>query len=780
MAKSVSLVPGVLSSDLNFASGVLLVEYAPDLDPREAAAAVVRRAGHGIEPLDVRAGEGTAAFVLEDRDCDDCAAEVREALGVLPGVTAVGFELAARRMNVTFDPRVVSVGELGAAMASIGVRAHLENRAMVAEEARGRWWRENRTELAVQAGGGLIVLAWLLGRAGFPEWSVASCYALAIVASGTVTWRRAMISLQARTVDMNVLMSIAVIGAIALGQWSEAAAVIWLFALGGLLESRSLARTRRSIRDLMDIAPPIARVRRSDAIVEVAPVDVLLGETLVVRPGERIALDGTVAMGASAVDESPITGESIPVDKHEGDAVYAGSLATTGVIEVTVTATAKDTTLARIVYLVEEAQASKAPSQRLVDRFTRWYTPAVVILSAAVAFLPPLVGRILGVDVGTFGEWFYRGLVVLVVSCPCALVISTPVAIVSAISRAAKDGVLVKGGVFLELAGRVKAMAFDKTGTLTHGMPILADVEVLDGSDPSAFVAITAALERHSTHPLARAVVRAAGDSAGHVRVEGFTDVPGIGVRGVVEGATYEIGGTRVLDLLADTVARPGIEAVARQEAAGRTALVLVRDGVPVGVIGVADEVRAEAPEVTHELYELGVRHIVMLTGDNERTAEAVARSAGVRDVRARLLPQEKTEAVVDLQRRYGAVAMTGDGINDAPALAAADVGIAMGAAGSDTALETADVALMADDLSALPGFMRLSRRTVSVIRQNVAFSIAVKAITLVLAVFGVATLWLAVFADMGVALLVIANSMRLLRRAGRRVDAGNTSVVGA
>jgi Cd2+/Zn2+-exporting ATPase len=775
VAKSVSQVPGVVSSDLNFASGVLLLEFASGSDPREAALAVVRRAGHGIEPLEMRAEQGFALIELVDRQCADCASEVRTVLEAIPGVAGVLFDPGTRRFKVTFDPRAVSTPALLEAMGGAGLPARVVRKAESVEGRRTRW-SETRTEMAVALGAALILLAWALGWFVPQAWVARAVYALAILASGTVTWRRALVSLRARTVDMNVLMSVAVVGAVAIGHWSEAASVIWLFALGGLLESRALARTRRSIRDLMDLAPPKALVRRGEEVVEVTPADVGLAERLVVRPGSRIALDGTVTSGVSAVDESPITGESIPVEKRAGDVVFAGSLNTTGLIEVAVTARADDTTLAHIVYLVEEAQASRAPSQQLVDRFTRWYTPAVVAMSAAVAVIPPLAQPMLGVDLGSFHEWLYRGLVVLVVACPCALVISTPVAIVSAISRAARDGVLVKGGAFIELIGRVRAFAFDKTGTLTRGTPEVAEVVMLEGTDRDQVLGIGGALEANSTHPLSRALVRA-GARTKRMVVRDFSDIPGLGVRGVVEGRVYEIGGVRLLDLLSEAVAQEAADAVASQEAVGRSALVLVREGVPIAVIGVADTVRTEASYVVAQLHEAGVEHLVMLTGDNERTAETIARAVGVHEVRARLLPKDKIEAVQQLRHRYGVVAMAGDGVNDAPALAASDVGIAMGAAGSDTALETADVALMADDLTALPGFVRLGRKTLRVVGENVAFSIAVKVVTLVLAVVGIATLWLAVFADMGVALLVIMNSMRLLRRAGRGVAARNVSV---
>jgi len=648
-------------------------------------------------------------------------------------------------------------------------------------------WSESRAEVAVVAGAGLIVVAWLLGRIAMPGWVVDACYAAAILLSGTVTWRRMLVALRARTVDMNVLMTIAVAGAVAIGQWAEAAMVIWLFALGGLLESRSVSRTRRSIRDLMDLAPPHALVLAEEGPADVPVAEVRVGDVVLVRPGERIALDGVVASGASSVDESPITGESMPVDKGVGDRVFAGSLNTNGVLEVSVSAPATESTLAHIVYLVEEAQANRAPVQRLVDRFTRYYTPAVVALAVAIAVVPPLVERALGIAGAGFESWFYRALVVLVVACPCALVISTPVAIVSAISRAARDGVLVKGGAYLEQAAAVRVIAFDKTGTLTCGTPEVVSVNALDGVGPDEVLAVAGALESRSTHPLARAIVRSAGRLAHPGELDQYGDTPGKGVRGRLSGTPYELGSSRLLTDRLDGDAvnqRTTIEharsneyagaiaaalgQIAEEEDAGHTALVLLRDGVPIGVIGVADALRPEASLVAPALRDVGVRHLAILSGDNERVALSVAAQTEIDDVRARLLPEEKTEVVRDLQSRHGLVAMVGDGVNDAPALAVADIGIAMGAIGSDTALETADVALMGDDLLAVPRFLRLGRRTVRVIRQNVAFSVAVKGATLVLAVAGIAPLWLAVFADMGVALLVIANSMRLLRsRAG-------------
>jgi Cd2+/Zn2+-exporting ATPase len=629
------------------------------------------------------------------------------------------------------------------------------------------WWVLHRAEIAVVASGVLIILGYLIARAGAEVASIAA-YALAIIAGGTITWRRAAVSIAARTLDMNVLMTIAVSGAAAIGEWGEGATVIFLFALGGVLESRSVARTRRSIRDLMSLAPEHARVRRGGAEVELAPAEVTVGETIVVRPGERVPLDGVISRGTSAFDESPITGESIPADRTEGDTVFAGTLNTTGLVEVRVTAPAAETTLARIVHLVEVAQASRAPVQRFVDRFSRWYTPIVIAVAIGIAFGVPTIGGLTGAWPGfeAWRDWMYRSLVLLVVSCPCALVVSTPVAIVSAISRATRDGVLVKGGAFLELAGRARAVVFDKTGTLTEGRPTVAEVVPLADEPSGRVLGRAAALEAHSNHPLARAVAAAGAGDAARSEVTAVRETPGRGVAGSVDGEPLAVGN---LAFASEYVSLD--EAVAgtagRLEDAGLTVLALVRTGesaAVLGLIGLADAVRPEAAEVARALADAGIEHTVMLTGDNERAAARVAAEVGIGEFRARLLPDGKTAAIAALKEQYGVVVMVGDGINDAPALAVADIGVAMGAAGSDTAIETADVALMRDDLLSLPRFLALGRATMANIRQNVALSLGVKAVVLVLAVTGHATLWMAVFADTGVALIVIANGLRLLR----------------
>lgn len=692
MAKSVRQIPGVLAADINFATGMMILEYDEAADPRRRAVAAIAGAGLGAEPLD-----------------DDSA-----------------------------------------------------------PAARTTWWTRHGGEVSLAVSGVLIVLGWMLSRASLGT-PAALVYGLAVITGGTLTWRRAAASLMARTLDMNLLMMIAVTGAAAMGEWSEAATVIFLFGLGGLLEARAVARTRRSISDLLDLAPQRAHVRRAGAEEEVDPAAVGVGETVIIRPGERVPLDGVIVEGASAFDESPITGESIPADRGPGDSVYAGTFNTTGLVAIRTTAEANDTTLARIVHLVEVAQASRAPVQRFVDRFSRVYTPVVVVGALALAIGAPTLGGLTGSWAGfeAWRDWMYRALVLLVISCPCALVVSTPVAIVSGIARATRQGVLIKGGAFLELAGSVKAVALDKTGTLTEGRPRVIETVPLDSASPARVLGFAAALESHSNHPLAAAVVSAAPQGA-VMSVSELAEVPGRGISATVLGEIrVAVGSVEYIRDLGTDSTRMAPEAE-RMESDGLTVLAVAEGESPcvtvLGLIGIADALRAEAAASAQALRDAGIEHVVMLTGDNPRAAARVAVEAGITEYRARLMPEDKTVAIVALQEEYGTVAMVGDGVNDAPALAAADIGIAMGAAATHTAIETADVALMRDDLMAVAWLIRLGRRTMANIRQNVALSLGLKAIVMVLALTGHATLWMAVFADTGVALLVIANGLRLLR----------------
>ena len=558
---------------------------------------------------------------------------------------------------------------------------------------------------------------------------------------------------------MNLLMTMAVIGAMGIGQWFEAATVSFLFSFSLLLESWSVGHARQAIRSLVNLAPPMARyICPHDGDIMEKPVeDVPLGATVLVRPGERIPLDGILTKGRTAVNQAPITGESMPVAKEEGDEVFAGSINEEGAIEFRATKPAADTTLARIIRMVEQAQARRAPVEQWVETFARYYTPAMIAVAFLVAIVPPLFG-------GEWGRWFYEALVMLVIACPCALVISTPVSIVAALTAAAKAGVLIKGGAFLEAVGRVTVVALDKTGTLTRGRPEVQLIVPWSGHTQAELLARVAALEMHSDHPLAQAVLRKARmEKVEPLVAQEYRVLKGRGAEAIIEGHLFWVGSHRLLH-------EKGVEEsemhdqAQRMEDAGHSVIVVGSDQHVCGLISVADSVRPEAPEVIHRLKAAGVQRVVMLTGDNQGTADAVSRVAGVDEVRAELLPEDKMRAIQEIKQSYGPVAMVGDGINDAPALAAATVGIAMGAAGSDAAIETADIALMSDDLTRLPWLVQHARRSLRIIRQNIAFALGLKVVFMVLALLQLATLWMAIAADMGASLLVIFNALRLLR----------------
>lgn len=576
-------------------------------------------------------------------------------------------------------------------------------------------------------------------------------------------------SIKTRSIDINILMVIAVAGAWSLGDFAEAAAVVFFFSIGEWIEDYAIDKNRSSIERLMDLTPQVVRVKTADKIEELPPESVALGSTVVIRPGERIPLDGIVSSGNASLDESPITGESVPVLKQMGDTLYAGSLSVDGALEFTTTATVKDSTLARIVALVEESQKKRTPYERFINRFARYYTPAVVVLALLVAFVPTLVSLLSPLDLGGIATWGYRALTLLVIACPCALVIATPVSVVTGLSRAALMGVLVKGGAFLELGAKVKAIAFDKTGTLTHGKPAVTDLVVLpdaarilgaEGATREALLLHAAALEQNSTHPLARAILVAAKPQGALPVATEISELAGRGLRGIVDGTVFTIGSPAFAQglVMLEQATQDQIVALEKKVA---TALVLLADNAPVALIAVKDTVREESAELLAALKKNNV-HTIMLTGDNALTAEAVAREAGVEQIYAGLLPNEKMKHIEDLKIEYGTVAMVGDGINDAPALALADVGIAMGAASSDTAIQVADVALMANNIEVLPAFFKLARKVVATIHVNIAFAITVKVLVMVLAILGVAQMWMAIFADVGVLIIVLLYSMRL------------------
>lgn len=581
-----------------------------------------------------------------------------------------------------------------------------------------------------------------------------SLFVIAIVVGGYDMFKSGLFNLSRFYFDMKTLMTIAIIGAAIIGEWREGAVVVFLFAVSEALEAYSMNKARQSISQLMDIAPPSATIRRGDELVEVDTEFIQINDVLIVKPGQKIAMDGIVLKGASSVNQASITGEAVPAYKTTGDEVFAGTLNEEGSLEVKVTKRVEDTTIAKIIHLVEEAQAEKAPSQKFVDKFAKYYTPVIIAIAFLVAIVPPLFG-------GDWQTWIYQGLAVLVVGCPCALVVSTPVAIVTAIGNAAKQGVLIKGGIHLEEIGRIRAIAFDKTGTLTKGYP---EVTVVESENPKDFMQKVVSIEAYSQHPLAQAIVKYGKTEHIHaLTIDNFQSITGKGAEGVVGGNKWSVGSVSWI-LSNSTVSAEVIERVKQLQSEGNTVMLAAEDGVYKGFIAVADPVRTTSKKVLQDLKSAGIKHTVMLTGDDARTANAIAAKLDMSDVEAGLMPEQKLNAIKALKEKYGAVAMVGDGVNDAPALAAASVGIAMGGAGTDAALETADVALMADDLEKLPYTIRLSRKALHIIKENIMFALGLKIIALLLIIPGWLTLWIAIFADMGATLLVVLNSLRLLK----------------
>ncbi len=713
----------------------------------------------------------TRSYTITAMDCPTEEALIRRRLGAVPGVTALSFDLLNQRLTVEHalasdEPIVTALTDVGMAPDPPAVSAPAEGSACEGEACAGcapdapkpklapkstpSHWRTARLIGAGVLAVGAEGIVWSGGREVSAP--VVALALASIALGGLPTLRKGLTALRTFTLNIHLLMSVAVLGAALTGQWPEAAVVVFLFAVAERIEAHSLERARQAVRSLMALSPDKASVRREDGgWRELEAARVTAGSVVRVRPGERVPLDGVVTAGASSVDQAPITGESAVVAKSPGDAVFAGTINGEGLLEFRTTGGRDDTTLARIVRSVQEAQAQRAPTQRFVDRFARVYTPVVFALAALVAVLPPLLLH------QPFLAWFSRALVLLVIACPCALVISIPVTIVSGLAAAARRGILVKGGVHLEQGRRLAVVALDKTGTITEGRPRLVEVVPLAGTRDEA-LRLAASLDAGSDHPVARAITAAwQGPLA---PVEGFTSVPGRGVRGRVGGEAYSLGNRRFAEEAGAGDAR--VEAALRaQEEQGRTAVVLLRGREARAVLAVADAPRASSAEALRELRALGVR-TVMLSGDNRVTAAAIARAVGIDDARGELLPEDKLAAIESLLAAHGSVGMVGDGVNDAPALARATVGFAMGAAGTDAAIETADVALMGDDLRALPEFIRLSRRTSAILTQNIVFAIGSKVVFFALALAGVATMWMAVLADVGATIIVVANGLRL------------------
>ena len=692
-----------------------------------------------------------STFRIEGMDCHEEVAILERRLSRLAGLEALDADVVGQRLRIKYDAAKLSASSIAEAVAQTGMRAWLEHEQPLASAGANR-----RNQLVIGSGIALAIgLLLELFATRTPAWPL---FILSALLGGIPVGRRALGSARAGVLDINVLMVVAVLGAALLREWTEAASVVFLFALAQLLETRAMERARGAIRALMELAPTDTIVRRDGAELRMPVDDVRVGDVVLVRPGDKIPLDGRVSAGESHINQAPVTGESLPILKQAGDDVFAGTINGRGALDITVTRLKGDSTIARIIHLVERAQAQRAPSQTFVDRFARIYTPIVLVLAVLVAIVPPLAFD------GGWGTWFYRSLVLLVISCPCALVISTPVSIVSALAAAARKGVLIKGGARLEQLATVRCIAFDKTGTLTRGRLHVVDVIPFARHSVEAVLETAAALESRSEHPIGQAIVRYVVSKELRVAAaEQFQALPGSGAEALVAGARVLAGSRRLLEERGIRSAEidAAFHDLARK---GRTVVFVASDGVAIGALGVADQPREGARESLDLLRSHGIRRIAMLTGDNAAAAQALAAELGIDDVRADLLPGDKADAVAALRRAYGTLAMVGDGVNDAPALATADVGIAMGAAGSAAALETADVALMADELPKISYAVRLSRATARNIRVNIGFSIALKAAFLVMAIAGTATLWMAVAADMGASLLVIANALRLLR----------------
>lgn len=745
---------GVAGLEFNLMQRTLAVRHElPSLSPVEQA---LKAIGMQAVRMDQASAEQTTKLSIAKMDCPTEETLIRNKLGTVAGVADLDFNLMQRTLSVRHANQVLP--DVLVALQALGFEAQVVDTAEVASPSAApvttptNWWPLGISLVTASAAEAVY---WLHNG---NHWSVVVLALVAVFTGGLSTYKKGWIALKNRNLNMNALMSIAVTGAMLIGHWPEAAMVMVLFALAEVIEAKSLDRARNAIRGLLDLTPEQATVQQADGTWrEVGAKQITIGARVRVKPGERIALDGEVLEGRSAVNQAPITGESLPVEKSPGDSVFAGTINESGSFEYRVTALANNSTLARIIHAVEAAQGSRAPTQRFVDQFARWYTPVVFGVAIAVALLPPLFMGAAWLD------WIYRALVLLVVACPCALVISTPVSIVSGLAAAARHGILIKGGVYLEEGRKLRWLALDKTGTITHGKPAQTDFVTWGNALASDSRSIAASLAARSDHPVSKAVAQAAQtDGVALLDVAEFNALPGRGVQGQINGETYHLGNQRMLEELGQRT--PELEQrIAALETMGKTVVILVSAKGVHALFAVADTIKESSRSAIAELHALGI-NTMMLTGDNPHTAQAIAAQAGIDRAQGNLLPDDKLREV-ELLAIKGKVGMVGDGINDAPALARADIGFAMGAAGTDTAIETADVALMDDNLGKIPTFVRLSRATAQVLMQNIVLALGIKAVFLVLTFTGQATMWMAVFADMGASLLVVGNGLRLLRK---------------
>ncbi|UYP10016.1 heavy metal translocating P-type ATPase [Priestia megaterium] len=744
--KSLKTLSDIQHVAINYNTGKLQVaaasESALSLIPNS-----VERLGFSIEPIP--SNKKMKTYMIEGMDCAACANTIVNHLKTVPAVKDVRVNFSTGKAQIEHDNEADDIIK---EVSKAGYTATLVISSRQPAESRHHKGKNG----PIIFSGILIALGFIGSHTGIASYMITVLYAIAMIVSGYKPAKSAYYGIKSRSLDMNVLMTVAALGAAVIGEWLEGATVVWLFALGVALQTRSIEQTRNSIRGLMDLAPSEAWVKENGQLIKKAAEDISIGTTIVVKPGDRIPLDGEITNGESSINQAPITGESIPVDKVIGDAVYAGTINESGSLEIKVTKLVEDTTISKIIHLVEEAQEKKAPTQAFVDKFATIYTPIVFILALFIMVIPPLFDS-------AWSEWFYKGLELLVVACPCALVISTPVAIVSAIGNAAKNGVLIKGGTFLEKAGAINAIAFDKTGTLTEGKPAVSEVVSL-AAEENQLLAITKTLEDYSNHPIARAIVDYVAEKK-VVSLQGsnFKILTGKGVQATIKDTVYYAGNTKLFSDLGTPLFQCWSH-IEKLQNEGKTIIIVGTAKSVLGIISVADTIRHTTVSALESLKQNGMQQIVMLTGDNEGTAKMIASQSRIDRYFADLLPEDKVKAIQQLQHEGYQTAMVGDGINDAPALATADLGIAMGGAGTDTAMETADIVLMADNLEKLPHTMKLSRKALAVIKQNIWFSIIVKVIALAFIFPGWLTLWIAVLSDTGAALLVILNSLRLLK----------------
>lgn len=694
-------------------------------------------------------------YRIEGLSCTNCAGKFEKNVKQLPGVTSATVNFGASKISVEGQTTIEELEEAGA-FENLIIRDDQEND----EQVRSKESFIKRNIALIISLGFILVAVISQLSLGEDHLLTKALYILAIIIGGFDLFKEGFSDLIKLDFSMESLMTIAIIGAAFIGEWAEGSIVVILFAISEALERFSMDKARQSIRSLMDIAPKEALIRRNNVeqLVIVDKIDI--DDIMIIKPGQKIAMDGLVINGHSSVNQAAITGESVPVEKQLDDEVFAGTLNEEGVLEVKVTKKVTDTTIAKIIHLVEEAQGERAPAQAFVDKFAKYYTPFIIIMALLIVVVPPLFFG------GDWNKWLYQGLSILVVGCPCSLVISTPVSIVSAIGNAAKNGVLVKGGVYLEEIGHLRAIAFDKTGTLTKGKPVVTDFIATSSETDINYLSIISSLESLSQHPLASAILNEADKTNvdyKSIQIEDFQSITGKGLTGIHQNIRYYIGSPKLFS--ASVIEETAVKVQYRQfQEQGKTAMYFGTDEQILGVIAVADEVRDSSAAVISELHKLSIEHTIMLTGDNTKTAESIGKQLGVTEIKGDLMPQEKLDSIKALRTTYNKVAMVGDGINDAPALAASTVGIAMGGAGTDTALETADVALMGDDLQKLPFIVRLSRQTLKVIKQNITFSLGIKLLALLLVIPGWLTLWIAIVADMGATLLVTLNGLRLMK----------------